>query len=52
MGGGGAGDVKMALMDPEVIPLELLSSAERKGMSVLAQHALVKVDGKGLGGMR
>ena len=39
----------MALMDSEVIPMELLSRVERKGASVLVKHALVKVDSKGLG---
>jgi hypothetical protein len=47
----GQAALKKALMEPEGIPLALLSSAERKGVSVLTQHALVTVDGKGLGAM-
>ena len=47
----GQAAVKMALMDAEGIPLELLSSTERQGVSLLTQHALVRVDGKGLGAM-
>ena len=43
--------LKMEVMDEEWIPLEVLSSVERKGVSMLAQHALVTVDGKGLGAM-
>ena len=41
----------LALMDPEGMPMGLLSSAERKGMSVLEKHAIVTVHGKGLGAM-
>ena len=47
----GQAAVKMAMMDAEGIPLELLSSTERQGVSLLTQHALVRVDGKGLGAM-
>ena len=43
--------LKMALMDQGGIPLELLSCAERQGVSLLAQHALVTVNDKGLGAM-
>ena len=41
----------MALIPPEGIPLDLLSNAERKRLFVLTQHALVTVDGMGLGAM-
>ena len=43
----GQAAAKMALMDPDGIPLKLLSSVERNGVSGLTQHALVTVDGKG-----
>ena len=39
---------KMALLDTTAIPLDLLSSTERKAVSVLKQHALVTVDDKDL----
>jgi hypothetical protein len=39
---------KMALLDTTAIPLDLLSSTERKAVLVLKQHALVTVDDKGL----
>ena len=42
----GEAAAKMALMDAERIPLEVLSSRERKGVSLLEQHGLVTVDGK------
>jgi hypothetical protein len=38
----------MALLDTTAIPLELLSSTERKAVLVLKQHALVTVDDKDL----
>jgi hypothetical protein len=47
----GQAAVKMALIPPEGIPLELLSNPERKRLFVLTQHALVTVDGMGLGTM-
>ncbi len=37
---------KMALLDTTAIPLDLLSSTERKAVLVLKQHALVTVDDK------
>ena len=40
---------KMALLDTTAIPLDLLSSTERKAVQVLKQHALVTVDDKDLG---
>ena len=39
---------KMALLDTTAIPLDLLSSTERKAVLVLKQHALVTVDDKDL----
>jgi hypothetical protein len=39
---------KMALLDTTAIPLDLLSSTERKAVLVLKQHALVAVDEKDL----
>ena len=39
---------KMALLDTMAIPLDLLSSTERKAVLVLKQHALVTVDDKDL----
>jgi hypothetical protein len=39
---------KMALLDTTAIPLDLLSSTERKAALVLKQHALVMVDHKDL----
>jgi tetratricopeptide (TPR) repeat protein len=39
---------KMALLDTTAIPLDLLSSTERKAVQVLKQHALVTVDDKNL----
>jgi hypothetical protein len=39
---------KMALLDTTAIPLDLLSSTERKAVQVLKQHALVTVDDKDL----
>ena len=54
VGGRGAGEAaeaalcKMALLDTTAIPLELLSSTERKAVLVLKQHALVTVDDKDL----
>jgi len=38
----------MALLDTMAIPLDLLSSTERKAVLVLKQHALVTVDDKDL----
>jgi tetratricopeptide (TPR) repeat protein len=38
---------KLALLDTTAIPLDLLSSAERKAVQVLKQHALVTVDDLG-----
>jgi hypothetical protein len=38
----------MALLDTTEIPLDLLSSTERKAVLVLKQHALVTVDDKDL----
>ena len=42
---------KMALLDTTAIPLDLLSSTERKAVLVLKQLALVTVDDKDLGAM-
>jgi hypothetical protein len=39
---------KMALLETTAIPLDLLSSIERKAVLVLKQHALVTVDDKDL----
>jgi hypothetical protein len=39
---------KMALIDTTAIPLDLLSSTERKAVLVLKQHALVTMDDKDL----
>jgi tetratricopeptide (TPR) repeat protein len=50
-GDGEAADLalrKMALLDTTAIPLDLLSSTERKAVLVLKQHALVTVDDKDL----
>jgi hypothetical protein len=40
---------KMELLDTTAIPLDLLSSTERKAVQVLKQHALVTMDDKDLG---
>ena len=42
---------KLALVDPEAIPLDLLTLRERKGMTLLKEHSLVTEDEQGRAAM-